>query len=198
MGLGEMNLQPSLAGLMANRLSDEGFADTRWLPPFMEGATALVHDVLEDADYFKRKIVLADTGYFSEENLRILDLAGANAFVPDNHFRTRDPQMPHRQAHHKPSARAAYRKNHFIFNEATNTYTCPEGKILKHETSRTVKGHVGHGYEANRQDCMVCHAREHCLKKGSTRRTVFKVDAFTTEKRQSFSHKMIEKIDTIH
>jgi len=43
--------------------------------------------------YFKGSIFIADTGFFSEDNYKYFADQKVNAYIPDQHFRKRDPRF---------------------------------------------------------------------------------------------------------
>lgn len=128
----------------------------------------------------KATMVLADTGYFSEENCAYLFDSGQAGIIPDQHFRQRDPRF-HRDPETKN--RNPRRKNKrlfdhedFTYDRESNRYTCPAGKILRSEGRRNLGGHIGRRYSNQDGDCPVCHVRTQCLRKNAKNRHLFIVE----------------------
>ena len=44
-------------------------------------------------NYFKGKVLIADSGYHTKVNLAKCDEDGLDAYIPDKRFRTRDPRF---------------------------------------------------------------------------------------------------------
>jgi len=44
------------------------------------------------------KKLVVDTGYYSEQNIKLCDERGIDAYIPDTQFRSRDPRFPGRTA----------------------------------------------------------------------------------------------------
>lgn len=71
----------------------------------------------------KPKIVLADSGFSSYANLQYLEDKEITGYIPDQgseSLRKGNCKNP------------AYHKSRFIYNADSDTYTCPEGKVLKY------------------------------------------------------------------
>ena len=108
--------------------------------------------------------VVADGAYGSEENYAYLDKVGVDAFLLYNTF-------------YKEQTRAwkedPYRIEHWPYDEATDSYRCPEGRTLSYQHTEAYTS--DNGYRTSRriylvEDCSGCPVREACLPKGATRR----------------------------
>ena len=78
--------------------------DHRQIAPVLKGAQALLeHCGLSEALPLKAALLTADCNYHSETNLEACAAHGLDAYIPDNHFRQRDPrfatQERRKQAH---------------------------------------------------------------------------------------------------
>jgi transposase len=105
--------------------------------------------------------VLADTGYFSSATL---------AAVQSEHPET-TALMPDGQA---PSSAQAYHKDHFTYDPATDTFTCPEGQTLRFGgmVRRPDSEPDARRYRAPRKICAACPALALCAKSASKGRSV--------------------------
>jgi transposase len=65
------------------------------------------------------KIVLADAGYFSYENIILLKSYGIDAYIPDNFFKVE-----------KSNKRKWFSRHLFSFNEEKDCYYCPAGIVM--------------------------------------------------------------------
>jgi transposase len=86
-------------------------------------------------------VTLADAGYHSGENLDALDQRGQAVIMPE--------------AQSRALARP-YHKDAFRYDAANDSYTCPEGQILRYSTSR--KDHKGKTVRVYRGGARVCPA----------------------------------------
>ena len=106
-------------------------------------------------------------------------------------LRQRDPWSPEKNLKHK--AKNLYSREDFIRLENENKYLCPAGKKLHYEGKVNQHGYKGKRYKTRKNICCECAKQHKCLRKGSSRRSIF----ITEEKpRRTHSVKMIEKIDT--
>jgi transposase len=71
---------------------------------------------------------------------------------------------------------AAFRKDKFDYDPQTDTYQCPEGKLLK-TNGRLYKKREGRfkEYRANTQSCLTCPFKEQCLSKSSLEKPIGRV-----------------------
>jgi transposase len=79
-------------------------------------------------------IMTADSGYFSLDNYDYLEKRGLLALIPDTKYHLE-----------KTKKTKFYPRTMFQYNEKTNTFTCPTGKLLEHSGSSTYKDyHLDH------------------------------------------------------
>lgn len=119
----------------------------------------------------KGKTLLADTNYFSEDNLRTMKEKGINAVIPDNQFRSRDERFSDRDRF-KPEKKGVFKRTeHFIYNEREDEYQCPNGKFLKFSKIEKLNDHTMKKYICRKSDCDGCELRSRCIsgKKGTTK-----------------------------
>jgi len=63
----------------------------------------------------------------------------------------------------------AFRPEAFHYDEGSNTYTCPTGKVLKPDGKEEQPGRINYLYRAKGTDCQVCRFREKCCPQSGTR-----------------------------
>jgi hypothetical protein len=63
----------------------------------------------------------------------------------------------------------AFRPERFIYDPEADTYTCPQGKVLRHKKEQKRAGKIRSVYTARIGDCRVCSFREKC---GGKRRSI--------------------------
>jgi transposase len=100
----------------------------------------------------------ADAGYSSYDNLEYAEGKSLNMYMPDNFLEVLDE---------KEEGEKRYHKSNFRYDEARDTYICPEGKELKRWAEQKREGKspliVYRG-----ESCRECPVRERCTK-GETR-----------------------------
>jgi Transposase DDE domain len=166
--------------------------------PMLEGAKANVQAVGLGEDYFAGKILSADSNYHSEENLKTCAQEQLDAYIPDSHFRHRDPRFA-TQARHQPpldeKGDEKFTEADFTYDQAQDYYRCPGGKVLKLRARRhQVENNLYRRYEAEEADCRGCPLREQCLQTPEARRKHLAI--LIGKATETLSQKMSAKIDT--
>lgn len=162
--------------------------------PMLEGANANAQAAGLPENYFTGKILSADSNYHSEENLKTCAQAQVDAYIPDPHFRARDPRFA-TQERHKAPPDERFTLRDFTYDEENDCYICPHGKVLKLEARRhKIENNIYRRYEADEADCGACPLREQCLQTAETRRKHLAV--WVTKVKETLSQQMIAKIDT--
>jgi len=137
-----------------------------------------------------QKTYLADTNYFSEDNLKFAAKAKIRAIIPDPQFRKRDPNFADRDRFRKTTGK--FTKDDFTFDKKAKSYFCPNGCLLKPGGRITLNSNSGYKYQSNASDCKKCSMIKRCIsKKNGTRRTLYIVDS----KRINYSERMKQLID---
>ena len=160
---------------------------------------------LKEKDIFKKAKVCADSGFHTEESMRMLSERKIDGYVPDRLFRKRDSAFETAPKHRSFKAligRDGHKKqffsvDEFILDPEKGKLVCPAGKELyvKNRNFRTGNGYHGTLYMAKRTDCRVCELRSACLRKPHTpTRVVLKVERRWQE--ETFSQKMIKKLQS--
>ena len=111
-------------------------------------------------------VVVADSGYGSEENYRFMDEAGMEAYVKYNRFHLE--QRPR----YKPDP---FRQDSFHYNAGQDYYVCPMGQHMTRigtSHSKTADGYLSESARYRAQDCRGCPLRCPCYKARDDRRTI--------------------------
>jgi transposase len=174
--------------------------------PMLQGAQANLKAAGCGTAALEKKIVSADTGYFSNRNLEAFAEAKVDAYVPDPKFRQRDPRFVKASRHRRPtdrhkqhykSKRRWFGPKDFKFDEKTQRLICPAGNRL-YGTGReagNAQGYVVSHYKAAKTACLKCALRNRCLKNpdsGNPRQ----VRVFHGRVTETLTSKMKDKIDT--
>jgi len=116
----------------------------------------------------------ADSGFHSENNVRMLMEQGVDAYVADHQFRKRDPRFKdvdrYKERHRRERAALSgktvrFSRKDFTLSADQRSCICPAGKRLYRNGGNVVI----HGYRAikfrgRKTDCRVCEFRSQCLK----------------------------------
>ena len=105
------------------------------------------------------EVVVADAGYGSAENYRELEARGCTAYVKYNSF-DREQKRKRKDS--------ALRSTDFIYDNETDSYTCPEGQRLTRAGSQPRRDRDVHIFDA--RDCAACPRKARCTPKYPARR----------------------------
>ena len=164
------------------------------LPPIVDGAKENLKALGHSKDYFRGRILTADTGYHSHTNLSRCEEEGLDAFIPDRDFRKRDPRFA-TQERHQPGRKRKFSLKDFQHNQSTDQYICPAGKILKLNVKRGFdRRNIFRRYVAEVNDCQSCPLREKCISRKIARRKCLTVSIGAAP--SNLTKRMIEKIES--
>ena len=158
------------------------------VPPMVTGALVNLQSLGHGPDYFKGKILTADSNYHTQVNLRNCQEVGLDAYIPDRKFRNRDPRF----ATQKRQQARRFTLKDFHYDESLDQYICPQGKVLKLLVKRVLDhGHLYRKYIAAEKDCQTCPLRSRCIygKGGKRKHLAVPIG-------MSLSKQMVEKIET--
>ena len=108
-------------------------AEKRLLKPMIEGIRENLAAVGVEGDPLRKAVVVADNGYHSEENARLVLEDGIEAYLPDSKFRKRDPAFATANRHRRPvdgkklryRPRPFFGPSDFTFDPKKKTLVCP-------------------------------------------------------------------------
>jgi hypothetical protein len=174
------------------------------LEKMVKGVEETFEEMGEEKIYEKAK-VLADSGFQSEENMKMLEERGIDGYIPDRGFRKRDERFEGAKEKHKrieeyqgkvQEKKGLFQPKDFVFNPETGKLECPAGKPLYRQGKITTRnGYSGYGYHARITDCRGCPLRAKCLRNPETpARQVYKF--YERNGGQSYTKRMIEKLET--
>ena len=170
-------------------LAAEAFAsqDHENLKPMLDNAKKNLLAIGKGPSFFEGKQFTADPNYHSLNSLKVCQNEKLDAYIPDIHYRSRDPRFlaPNagrcsEQERFKDGAHGRQRPNtnsrrftasDFSFDPAKQVYLCPNGKELTcHARNHPNRHRTYDLYHARPDDCAVCPLRSRCLKKADTPR----------------------------
>lgn len=180
-------------------------ADAISAGPMLQGAKRNLKAAGCGSEPLKDKIISADTGYYSVENLEACCAEDVDAYIPDREFRKRDPRfaeaMRHRRSVDKRKQRYASKRRwfgpgDFRLDDRTGKLICPAGKGLykNGKNFATKKGYLATAYRAPKSACRDCPLRAKCLRNPNVRSR--QVRLFHGRRPGSLTDAMKQKIDT--
>jgi transposase len=170
--------------------------DHHHLKPVIDGAKENMVAIGHTEEYFKDKILTADTSYHSTDSIKKCEEEQIDAYIPDKEYRKRHPELSINESS-KASRRKKYQREDFHYDDKTDQYECPQGKQLKCNAARVkINGVVYRRYKADAMDCEACTARQGCINnKGEKSKRKTLMIAIESESR-NYSKEMAAKIDT--
>jgi transposase len=158
------------------------------VPPMLTGALGNLQSLGHGADFFKEKVLTADSNYHTQVNLKKCQELELDAYIPDRKFRNRDPRF----ATQKRRRVRRFTLQDFHHDESLDHYICPNGKLLKLRVRRVLDhGHLYKKYLADAKDCQTCPLRLRCLYGKGAKRKQLSVPIG-----ECLSKQMVEKIET--
>jgi len=167
--------------------------DNANLPPVLDGAKKNLERIGKGKDYFKGKILTADSSYHSVTNIAKCNEEKLDAYIPDNKFRNRDKRFASRVGYRPRSKKFTFAD--FAYDEDKDEHMCPDGKRLKPLVkSRRHKGKLLKVYTSRQTDCRCCQLRAKCLRYKDAKRRHLTYYADASGK--NISQAMVKKIET--
>lgn len=160
-----------------------------------------------DANVLQEVIITADTGFHSENNLKMLSEKDIEAYIADNKFRKRNPDFATSDRHKKPVDRhhtvkkgKYFTTRDFHYDNKNQKLICPAGnEMVTHNSNFYTKdGLKGIQYSGKKADCMACSLRGKCLRNpnSSITRTTTVFSNKTSDVKESYCSKMIKVFDS--
>lgn len=120
--------------------------------------------------------VVVDGGYISSHNIvsmakRDIDLVGPEP-------RGKSAEANRRKSYQHYGILAAFEASSFVYDEASNTYVCPEGKRLRYDAKFERDGMMHYRYKASTKDCDACSVKEFCCPRTSSGRSLDRLEPF--------------------
>ena len=180
------------------------------LKPMVEGVRDNFESICNKEDVFKDAKLLADSGFHTEQNMKMLFSEEIDAYVADTQFRKRDPRFAdagrYKKRHRKERAIREGRRNlfstkDFTFPEDLSHCICPAGKRLYRSGGNAVSkgGFRSVRFKGPKSACVHCKLRSQCLR--HPERTEIRQVAYfigRTEKgKNTFTERMKRKIDSV-
>jgi transposase len=178
--------------------------DGRLMRPMIDGANRNFEAIGLGEEALDKKIVSADTGYYSLENLEVCRDEHLDAYIPDKQFRKRDPRFSDAGRYRRPTYKNSLRRkkrwftvDDFTFDDKTQKLICPAGHALYKSGTNftTTKGYIASKYKATITACRNCTIRKRCLRSEVSKQR--QVQITHGKRKGSLLDHMKQKIDTI-
>jgi len=163
----------------------------------------------KEDDVFEKARLSADSGFHTENNMKMLFSEGIDAYVADTMFRKRDPRFAdydrYKERTRRERAKREGRRNlfsikDFTFSEDLSHCICPAGKRLYRSGGNAVtRGFRSVRFKGPKSACIPCKLRSQCLRhpERSEIRQVAYFIGRTEKGKQTFTERMKRKIDSV-
>jgi transposase len=101
--------------------------------------------------------VVADGGYVSADNITALAAKPVEFIGP-----AEDPAGKGASSYQRRGVGAAFHAEKFVYEAATNSFRCPEGKLLLYAGQRVRGCETSYKYQAQAADCRACPSKPQC------------------------------------
>ena len=171
-------------------LAAEAFSsqDHENLEPMLKDAKKNLAAIGKDETYFQGKQLTADSNYHSFNSLTLCRDEKIDAYIPDIHFRKRDPRFADQErfkdgvhGRQRPDAKPSlFTTADFSFDPGKQVYLCPQGKELTcHARNQINRYRTYDVYRARVEDCAACPVKARCLSKPTSSRRYLSVPVDT-------------------
>ena len=171
--------------------------DHRQIGPMLAGAAEMLALAGLSAELpLAAATLTADCNYHSEANLASCEEYQVDAYVPDNHFRQRDPRFLSQERYKSRVKKGVFTLDRFSYHPEADTYTCPQGKELTRQSAShgTGDGHRYRRYRSKARDCAHCPWKSRCIaRRGKRKWLAVPVNAEPATR----TARMRRKIDTV-
>jgi hypothetical protein len=100
-----------------------------------------------------------------------------------------------RQQREASNSKKRWGQDDFEYDEATDSYKCPQGNMLTHQCHQKLRNNSGHKYQAKRGTCKGCPLLEKCINVKTDKNPVRTLYVADQKYEKNLSEKMREKID---
>jgi hypothetical protein len=114
--------------------------------------------------------VVVDGGYISSDNIVGMANRGINLIGPEP--RSTAAEANRRKSYKHRGVSPEYESPKFVYDAATKTYVCPQGKPLRYDAKYEDHGTMLYRYKASEQDCQTCPVKALCCPRTRRGRSV--------------------------
>ena len=170
------------------------------LKPMVDGVRDSFRSIGKEENVFTGAKLTADSGFHTEQNMKMLFSEEIDAYVADTQFRKRDPRFADADRYKEHTRRNLFAPRDFTFPEDLSHCICPAGKRLYRSGGNVVSkgGFRSVRFKGPKSACVPCKLRSQCLR--HPERTQIRQVAYflgRSEKgRTTFTERMKRKIDS--
>ncbi len=179
------------------------------LKPMVEGTCENFQAIGKDDNIFEKTKLAADSGFHTEENMKMLFTGEIDAYIADKQFRKRDPRFVgadrYKERHWQEQAKRTGRSRlfsaaDFVFPEDLSHCICPAGQRLYRSGSQMKIGKfLATKFKGPKSACCPCKLRSACLR--HPERTEIRQVAYfhgrNAQGKETFTERMKHKIDSV-
>jgi transposase len=118
--------------------------------------------------------VVVDGGYISSDN--IVEMANREIDLLGPERRSNAAKANRRKSYKHRGVSPEYEASKFVYDEATKTYVCPQGKRLRYDAKYESNGTTRYRYKASEQDCQTCPAKAFCCPRTRRGRSIERLE----------------------
>jgi transposase len=118
--------------------------------------------------------IVVDGGYISIQN--IVDMADRGIDLIGPQPRGKSAESNRKKSYKFRGVSADFEQSKFVFDAASQTYVCPQGKRLHYDAKYISKGSMHYRYKASKQDCQSCPAKTLCCPRTRHARSIERVE----------------------
>jgi transposase len=169
--------------------------DYQHVETMIDGAKENTRVIGLGEDYFKGKELTADSNYNSTAGLKKCMTEEIDAYIPDPHFRKRDPRFKNQGRYKSKKKRKLFKLEDFQYEKESDRYICPGGESLTiraHHAKIGLKNYKRYG--APEGVCERCKFKKRCMPCPTAKRKYLAVDLGYSP--ENLIGQMIKKIDS--
>lgn len=118
--------------------------------------------------------VVVDGGYISSDNIVAMANRGIDLLGPEP--RGNVAETNRRKSYQHRGVSPEYEASKFVYDEATKTYVCPQGKRLRYDAKYESSGTMRYRYKASEKDCQTCPVKTFCCPRTRRGRSIERLE----------------------
>ncbi len=179
------------------------------LKPMIEGTRENFKKIDSDEDVFEKAKLVADSGFHTEENMKMLMEEEIDGYVADTQFRKRDPRFADAERYRERTKKERQKRegqkgifalDKFNFADDLSHCICPAGKRMYRSGNNVIiSGKQAMRFRGNKSNCRNCTLRTECIRtpEKTEVRSVAYFKGLRKDGTESYTQKMKRKIDSI-
>ncbi len=160
-------------------------------------------------DIFQATKLMADSGFHTNKNMKMLADENIDAYIADRYFRKRDTRFDNagrykerttKQRRKLDGSRKQFLPRDFIFDQELKFCICPAGKRMYRSGFPVLRGVKRAAFTGQKKNCRPCTLRSQCLRypdKSEIRQVTCALGAIKENTPASLAEKMKNKIDSV-